>query len=303
MHRYRLLGLVVTVLLTVALSLGLASAAGQLPAAEGMPSILGFGKSEPPPPPPAAPAVSSQAEELGQQPDEAVWTQGQALGEGQPQGVGKPEDKPTPPGLGLTKQDKKVTTTDGYRAHPTGVTPEGTAATRYQIWCDGLHAVVNTDNPTAFRDNFCPKQDILTAVESATPADVANNQVLKDYVQRLENESSIETFNFSSPLSYLNKLRAPSAGEDVEAEGPEDQDVDEPRGESATFSGTVESVQGSKWTVKRQDNGQIVTVVVPGNVGPKKGSVSAAGATVTITGYVQGDLVKATSAQVAGQPK
>ncbi|MDA8217885.1 MAG: hypothetical protein M0Z94_09750 [Dehalococcoidales bacterium] len=299
MHRYRLLGLVVTVLLTVALSLGLASAAAQLPAASGVPSFLGFAKSEPPP---AAPAVSSQAAESDPVADEAVWTQGQALGEGQPQGVGRPEDKPTPPGLGLTKQDKKDTVTDdGYRAHPTGVTPEGTAVARYQIWCDGLHAVVNTDNLTALKDQICPTDAVLDAIESTTPADMANNATLQAYVQSLEDNAAVETFNFSSPLSHLNKLRAPSADEDVDTEEPEDQDVDEPEGESVTFSGTVQSIQGSKWTV--QKDSEVVTVIVPGNVGPKKKGVSAAGATVTITGYMQGDLVKATKVQVAGQPK
>lgn len=303
MHSYRLIGLVLSVVLTVALSLGLASAAGYIPGGDELPFLApvqeiivthGLAKDQPDTAR-AGKANNSDVEENA----------------AKSPGSGRPEELGPPPGQARDKSGKGAGVSgnagDGY--HATGRTADGQVRSRYQIRCDGLHIVVNTSDPEKARADYCPDATVKDAAASLTAeASVADNGELTTYVNRLQTDlqtgNVVEQYNFYGPLSKLNQLRPPGseeAAESQEADEPEDDDANgngdrgnqgnkpPKKSEAAaqsTLTGAVESMNGSQWVVAGK------TVIVPGNVKVPAGV--AVGTTVKIEGVAEGDHLKAT---------
>ena len=183
MHSYRLIGLALTVVLTVALSLGLASAAGYIPGGDELPFLApvqdimvthGLARGQ------------DQAARPGKsQGDSGTENVGSANGAGKSPGSGRPEELGPPPGQARDKNGKGagVAGDEASVYHATGRTSDGQARNRYQIRCDGLHLVVNTANPDEAVRTYCPDATVQEAAASLTAeASVASNRDLTDYV-------------------------------------------------------------------------------------------------------------------------
>jgi hypothetical protein len=162
MHRYRVLGVIISVVLTIALSLGFASAAGYLPgpAAGKAPSAAaapGWAAA------PSGDEVAALAALKGKAKGLLLQARGDDDDAGRPEGAGRPEEKGPPPGL-AAKQGAlgdAGLVDNACSAHATGMTEDGLAERdRYQLRCRGLHAVLLVADAGAACE-FCPTETNL----------------------------------------------------------------------------------------------------------------------------------------------
>jgi hypothetical protein len=278
MHRYRVLGVIISVVLTIALSLGFASAAGYLPgpAAGKAPSaaaVPGWAAA------PSGDEVAALAALKGKAKGLLLQARGDDDDAGRPEGAGRPEEKGPPPGQVAKQSRLGVENVDdsACSVHPTGMTEDGLAERdRYQLRCRGLHAVLLVPDAGAACE-FCPPDNI------ADPA---------GYVAALEAEGRVEQFNFYGPLAHLNQLRSGADADDIDDERgagrPEWAGPKAARpGATAPVSGPATFLQGNKWSVAGQT--VLVTPEVPGS------DKMVAGANVTVKGVRAGNQIKATS--------
>ena len=117
-------------------------------------------------------------------------------GQGKPDDVGKPEGVGQPEGVGKPEGAGK-TTTDGCVYVKTG------NQNRYQVWCNGVHLIVNTDNITNW----------LTNGLSAQAQAAATSETVPQALLAILDETAVEHFNFYGPLSHLNQEIAPEEQE------------------------------------------------------------------------------------------
>lgn len=303
MQRRRFLGIFLSVVLTVTLSLGFASAAGLFQAPPETDSV------EPAQTVPTEVSVQSlvgsdvtvnaaqdgegnrQAEDEGD--DNRDDEQDDAR-----DGTGRPAEKGLPPGQAKkVEAEGQALVEGGCVAHPTGVVAKDEAMSRFQVKHSGVHAIVLAADAKAACEAVDPS-DILSAVTDlkANGDRDALRAAAGDFVASLEANSQIEHFNFYGPLAKLNQLRAPSLDEDDDRDDKSDDDRDDHRDAkdeakkdkgakaSVIVEGEIKEIKGAKWQVGG------TSVIVPPHL-REKGKV---GQEVKVTGVRAGNNVKAT---------
>ncbi len=136
-------------------------------------------------------------------------------GNSQGKGPGKPEGPSTPAAGGTCVYVK------------TG------AQDRYQVWCNGVHVVVNTEDI----EKWLEDSDLLEKAEAAADGQEAASPLL----ELLEGDDAVEHFNFYAPLSHLNAQRSDQSEED------ESEDLEQSEVTGKTTGAGCVTLQTGKW--------------------------------------------------------
>jgi hypothetical protein len=139
-------------------------------------------------------------EALGQEmPDIA-----EGKGQGKPDDVGKPEGVGKPEDVGNAEEAGRATAGECVYVQ-TG------SQNRYQVWCNGVHVIVNTDDIV----NWLTTNHLSANAQAAANDDEAASAQLI----ALESNNAVEHFNFYGPLSHLNQEIAPGVQEEEQGQG------------------------------------------------------------------------------------
>ena len=160
-------------------------------------------------------AVAGEADsEADAQADEDIVTDGGEADQGETM---------QPPGAAVSGQ------VNGCGYFNTGLNDDGTARTRYQVFCDGLHVIVNHEDIEPWISQNGPTDDLYEAarVILESPRGTVDEDALaaaletaQAYIDGLNGDEAVESFNFFGSLAALNRLQGSNGPPEGAPQGP-----------------------------------------------------------------------------------